>query len=74
MNISEAVDLACKEPTLVDALSWIAVWECERAVYQAKEYFETGKSTASEGKGWDTCFKFCFEEVILKWNKQTRGK
>jgi hypothetical protein len=61
-----AVQTACKEKTLVDALSWIAVWECERTISQAKKYFETGISTAAQG-GWDTCFKFCFEEVIKQY-------
>jgi hypothetical protein len=64
LNITEAVEIACREPTLVDALSWIAVWESERAIKQARKYFETGVSTASHGGGWDTCFKVCLGEVL----------
>ncbi|MFI5296912.1 MAG: hypothetical protein ACHREM_02345 [Polyangiales bacterium] len=63
MNIDEAVARACKEPTLVEALTWIAVWETERVVQQALKWKETGVSTASGGAGWDTCFGRLFERV-----------
>lgn len=69
MTFTEAVAKACTEPTLADALTWIAVWETEQVVRQAKKYFETGISTASHGGGWDTCFKVCFKEVLLKYPK-----
>lgn len=64
MNITEAVKRACEEPTLSKALTWIAVWETERAVAQAFEWKRTGISTAGHGGGWDTCFERCFEEVL----------
>jgi hypothetical protein len=67
MNIDEAVAKACLEPTLLDALTWIAVWESERAIQQAKKFFETGERTGSNGAGWDTCFKVCFEKVMQTW-------
>lgn len=67
MNFDKAVAQACEEPTLVDALSWIAIWESEHAVRQALEHARTGVSTASHGGGWDTCFKHCFEAVMTKW-------
>ena len=70
VNIDEATKSACKEPTLLDALTWIAVWETERVVQQAKKYFETGVSTASHGGGWDTCFKVCFQRVMEAWEKK----
>jgi hypothetical protein len=68
MKIDEAVARACREPTLSDALSWIAVWESERAIRQAIEYTKNGNSTASHGGGWDTCFKYCFDRVLEKWH------
>ena len=40
------------------------MWESERIVQQAKKFFETGESTAGDGKGWDTCFTRCFEAVL----------
>ena len=70
MNIDEAVNRACEEPTLTKALSWIAIWESERAIVQAIEWKRTGVSTASHGGGWDTCFEYCFKRVIEAW--QTR--
>lgn len=67
MNIDEAVLKACEEPTLVDALTWIAVWESERAIRQAERFFKTGESTASHGGGWDTCFRTCFKRVLERY-------
>jgi len=67
MNIDEAVAWACKEPTPVKALSAIAIWENDRAVSQAIRHRATGVSTASRGGGWDTCFEYCFQRVVDKW-------
>jgi hypothetical protein len=71
MNMHEAVEEACKQPTLVDALSWIAVWECERAIAQAKKFFETGRRTG-DGKCWDTCFKYCIQHVMVAYSNRER--
>lgn len=68
MKITEAVKRACEEPTLLDALTWIAVWESERAIEQAHAYKMTGVSTGAQG-GWDTCFKVCFSLVMEEWSK-----
>ena len=69
MKIDEAVEEACKQPSLIDALDWIAIWESERVTKQAHNFLNTGVSTAGDGKGWNTCFKHCFEEVMYKWEK-----
>lgn len=66
MKMDQAIDRACQEPTLAAALSWIAVWETDRAVAQALEWKRAGVSTASHGGGWDTCFLHLFEAVIRK--------
>lgn len=71
MNVYEAVERACEEPSLVQALSWIADWECDRAIKQARKYFETGESTAGHGGGWDTCFEFCFKGVMEAYGNNT---
>ena len=63
MDIDEAVDRACKEPTIVDALSWICVWESERVVKQVRENFGSG----ANGADWDTCFRVCLQKVIKKY-------
>lgn len=55
MNITEATKRACEEPTLLDALTWICVWESERAIKQAKENSQ-----------WETCFRICMESVMEK--------
>ena len=70
MNIDEAVARACQEPTLLDALSCIAVWESERVVQQARRFYETRVATGSDGAGWDTCFKTCFQRVMEVWKKK----
>jgi recombinational DNA repair protein RecT len=74
MNLDQAVIKACKEESLVDALTWIAIWETERVVQQAKKYFETGVSTASHNGGWDTCFKICFEKVLNTYKNKHLSK
>lgn len=53
MNITQAIVRACEEPTLLDALSWICIWESERAIKQARE-----------NSGWDTRFKYYLEIVM----------
>lgn len=59
MNIDEATKRACEEPTLLDALTWICVWESERIVKQAKKELRD-----AEGKGWYTCFRICLKSVL----------
>lgn len=73
-NIEEAVEIACKEPTLVEALGWIATWEGERAIQQAKRFFETGERTGSDGAAWDFCFTYCFERVIDIYNTKENNE
>ncbi len=52
-NIIEATKRACEEPTLLDALTWICVWESLRVVKQARE-----------NPQWETCFKVCLRSVL----------
>lgn len=58
MNIDGAVERACQEKTLLEALVWIAVWENDRAVQQARE-----------NETWETCFKLCFQRVMDAYRK-----
>ncbi len=62
MNLIEASAAACREPTLVAALTWIAVWETERVVKQARDNMQ-----------WETCFRVCFEQVTCDWAARHRG-
>jgi len=57
MNIDEAVKEACKKATLLDALTFICVWESERIVKQARK-----------NEQWETCFGFCLSRVLEKYN------
>lgn len=66
MTLQEAVAKACQEPTLVDALVWIAMWENDRAVHQALRNTESGQRDPN-GRLWDTLFRRCFEEVLKQY-------
>lgn len=65
MKLDEATAQACKEKTLIDALTHIAVWESERVIKQA---------LASKGDSWNTCFKACFVAVIKQWQTENEAK
>ena len=74
MNFTEAIDRACKEPTLVEALSWISLWECERVIPIAHEFKLGNKIAGPDGQGWDTCFKFLLQEVMEAYTiKRLKG-
>lgn len=59
MNITEATQRACQEPTLLDTLTWICVWESERVVRQTRETPQ-----------WETCFRVCLESVLKAYEPQ----
>jgi len=56
MDIDQAVKRACEESTLLNALTWICVWESERIVKQARE-----------NEQWETCFNVCLKLVTDKY-------
>lgn len=64
MSLKELIAEACEQPTLLKALSWIAVWENDRAVKQALRG-EIGPN----GQTWDTTFEFLFKEVMDAYPK-----
>lgn len=68
--LQQAINEACKQPTLREAFAHIAVWESERIVQQAHKFYETGVSTASPGQGWDTMFDFLFKKVEEEFLKK----
>jgi len=61
MKIDEAVKKALQQPTLVDALSWICLWESERIVKRAMTNYGYRAN--------DTCFRLCIERVIKAWKE-----
>ena len=74
MKLNQAVARACQEASLVDALTFIAVWESERAIEQARQFDRTGIPTGSDGAGWDTCFRSCFMAVMKAWDIKAFGE
>ncbi len=58
MNLVEATTRACEEDTLLDALTFICIWESERVVKQARA-----------NEQWETCFKHSLRSVMGKYNK-----
>ena len=66
-NIDQAVERACKESTLLDALTWICVWESERAIRQVRKNYGSG----TDGAGWDTCFKYSLKRVMESYPEAT---
>lgn len=74
MNLHQAVARACEEGSLFDALTYIAVWELERAIAQMREYDRTGIRTGANGGAWDTCFRRCFEAVTDAWETKLASK
>jgi len=67
MTIDQAVARACEEPSLLDALSWICIWESERAIKQARERYGSG----TDGAGWDTCFRVCLKRVMESYRNRS---
>ncbi len=62
MNITEATNRACEENTLLDALTFICIWESERVVKQART-----------NEQWETCFKVSLRSVMEEyWKKNDR--
>ncbi len=60
MNISEVVELALKEDTLLDALVTGCIWESDRAIKQGLE---------NKGK-YETCFRFVLKQILDRWEEQ----
>ena len=68
-----AVERACQEPTLVDALAWIALWECERVIPVARAVLGDGPRVGGDGRGWDTCFHLLIDRVLKAWRDDPLG-
>ena len=73
MNIGEATKMACEEKTLIDALSFICVWESERIVKQAHKNLTNNTPANADGAMWETCFKVCISSVIKLWTIKSGG-
>lgn len=70
-TFQEAIERAASMPTLVKALSFISLWECERVIPLAhKALLGETKPNPVTGQGWDTCFEFLIRKTIEAWNNQ----
>lgn len=72
-NIDAAVDRALAEPTLADALVFLAIWENDRAVKQAIKNHESGER-APNGALWETYFALCFKRLLRKYPDKKQEK
>jgi hypothetical protein len=61
MTVSDVVERACEESTLIKALSLASVFDTERAVAQAID---------NEFKTWDTLSNYLFTQVIEQFAKR----
>ncbi len=69
VSVPEAIATALKQPTLVDALSWIAIWDTERTVRQAlRNVGPDNRKETGHGGLWETTFKLLFEQVLEQWH------
>jgi len=74
MNFIQAVDKACEQPTLLDALTWICVWHCEDKAVEAHKFLNNEKPRGPDGEGWNTCFKFIIKETMEAYTiKRLKG-
>lgn len=55
-TLARIAERATLEPSLAKALSWIAVWETERAIRQARN-----------NETWETCFEILFTRVLADY-------
>lgn len=75
MNLSDVIDRACQEPTLLDALAWVSVWECERVIVEAHKVLNNQTPRNADGSGWSTCFKFLIKETMEQYTiKRLKGE
>ena len=56
MTRDEAIEQALKKDTLVKALAYVCVWECDRAIRVAREQEQ-----------YDTTFNYLIAEVLNKY-------
>lgn len=70
--VDELVWVACREPSLAEALSYAAISDCERAIRQAFRNARDGRSDPN-GALWDTCFLSLFKQVIKVYEESQRA-
>jgi len=72
MKQGEILKRACEEPTLIKALSFACLCECERAIKQAHKNL-TDNTPDVDGKMWDTCFEFVISQVMENYKEPKKS-
>lgn len=67
MTFTEAIDRACEEKTLHEALSWICTWESERIIPVAHKFLNGQAERQPSGQGWESCFGYLIKEVMEQY-------
>lgn len=62
-TIHDIVKRACEQPTLIDALSFVSVWDTDRAVRQSKD---------NGFKSYETFSKFLIKEVLENYYNENK--
>lgn len=60
-EFNEITATALKEPTLAEALAFVAVWEMERIVKRVKEH---------PAEPYESCFRYCFAIILEKYDTE----
>ena len=68
MNIKEATNRALQEESLLDAITFMAIWENDRAVKQAIRNYESEERNP-DGSMYDTCFRSAFQYLLSKYEQ-----
>lgn len=64
-QLDTALAAAMEKSTLLEALSWLSVWDTERAIAQAK---------TNEWQSWETTSLFLFTHLTKQWNDRERQR
>ena len=67
MKFEEATKEACKQPTFLTALSWIAGWLTKAVIVQPPQN-TTMRERTPEDDEWETRFLICFRAVMEEYN------
>lgn len=66
-NWAEYRDRALQQPSLVDALAMVSIWDTDNAVHQAMRNAPEDKRDTSHGGLWDTHAALYIAEVLHRW-------
>jgi len=62
-NVTDALNLAVKENTLLEAQEFMCVWEMERIVKRVKSH---------PNEPWESCFGYCLSALNFAWEAKQK--